>query len=614
MRPTTKQMLGSSMNTPLQEYLNYYVSVDEPEYAVLVTGAWGVGKTFQVRSCLPKSTFYYVSLYGLTTTEAIHEAVLAEMAPNISQVRKHLPAVVSGLLSIAQLPSLNSLTPGLCNALLRRNVEIDKVLVFDDIERCTVKLSDLLGAINTYIEHHKCKVIIVAHDDEIVGFMSHMREKIVGHTIRVTPNISAALERFISGHKDCEYRKFILAHKETLVSIFSDSGIASLRSLRSAVNDFRHLYDVLDIEHRQHREAMVELVALFVAFNLEVRADNVNQQHIEDRKSSRIRHLSRVSINNAEGEETPPLVTVNSRYADVDLESTLLNDSVLVQMLFEGIYSKSEILGSINNSAYFLKTEEPDTPPWKIIMNFRELDDTLVDRAVDRMREQFVGREVEEPREMLHVFALLMMMSEMGISREPLNYIVSECKRYVDDLFQESRLRPKDWKADRERRPEGYFDGFGYWVMDAYQEEFNDVNVHLGSARKRALERELPRMASELLSELRNDSEQFIRSISQTDEDVGRFAEFAVLHLIDPKSFVCAWLENAESKLHGVSYALENRYPARSRLQEEHEWARNVVDILLELADNTPGFRGLRIRSLRPKLPVLESEEESDGE
>ena len=103
---------------------------------------------------------------------------------------------------------------------------------------------------------------------------------------------------------------------------------------------------------------------------------------------------------------------------------------------------------------------------------------------------------------MLHIFALLMMMSETDISREPLNFIVSECKRYIDDLFQESRLRPKDWEPDRERRPEGYFDGFAYWVMDAYKEEFNEVNLHLRLARKRALERELPSMASELLSEL----------------------------------------------------------------------------------------------------------------
>ena len=113
---------------------------------------------------------------------------------------------------------------------------------------------------------------------------------------------------------------------------------------------------------------------------------------------------------------------------------------------------------------------------------------------------------------------------------------------------------------------------------------------------------------------IRSDSEQFIRSIWQTDEGMGRFADVAVLHKIDPKAFVCAWLENGESKLHGISYALENRYAAPNRLQEEREWVSNVVDIILEMADNASGFRGLRIRSLRPKLPFLESDSEGDGE
>ena len=319
-------------------------------------------------------------------------------------------------------------------------------------------------------------------------------------------------------------------------------------------------------------------------------------------------------MNNARREETPPLVTSNEKYRDVDLESTLLNDGVLVQMLIEGIYSESEIRGSINNSAYFLKVEEPDTPPWKIIMNFRELDDALVDRAVDRMREQFARREVEEPGEMLHVFALFMMMSETGISPEPLKFIVGECKRYVDDLFEENRLRTKDWKPDGDRRPEGYFDGFSYWVMDAYKDEFNEVNQHLGMVRKRALERELPSMASELLNELRHDSEQFIRSIWYKDEGTGRFADMAVLHLIDPRNFVNAWLGNLEPRLHAVSYALENRYAARNRFQEEHEWIRNVVEVLLEIAESTPGFQGPRVRSLRPQLAFLESDVESDSE
>lgn len=38
--------------TPLESYLAYYEARHKPGYAVLVTGAWGVGKTFQVQKAL----------------------------------------------------------------------------------------------------------------------------------------------------------------------------------------------------------------------------------------------------------------------------------------------------------------------------------------------------------------------------------------------------------------------------------------------------------------------------------------------------------------------------------------------------------------------------------
>ena len=63
----------------LQDYLEYYCSLEVPQYAVLVTGDWGTGKTYQVRKILPKDKAYYVSLFGrlipvsqVTTTSSVH--------------------------------------------------------------------------------------------------------------------------------------------------------------------------------------------------------------------------------------------------------------------------------------------------------------------------------------------------------------------------------------------------------------------------------------------------------------------------------------------------------------------------------------------------------------
>ena len=36
-------------NSHLIQYLDYYIKLENPGYAVMVTGDWGVGKTYQVK-------------------------------------------------------------------------------------------------------------------------------------------------------------------------------------------------------------------------------------------------------------------------------------------------------------------------------------------------------------------------------------------------------------------------------------------------------------------------------------------------------------------------------------------------------------------------------------
>jgi KaiC/GvpD/RAD55 family RecA-like ATPase len=62
----------SNLNAHVVEYLTYYLGLPfPPNYAVLVNGAWGVGKTFLIKNYLKQNIhserkFVYVSLYLLS--------------------------------------------------------------------------------------------------------------------------------------------------------------------------------------------------------------------------------------------------------------------------------------------------------------------------------------------------------------------------------------------------------------------------------------------------------------------------------------------------------------------------------------------------------------------
>ena len=67
--------------THLESYLEYYLSLESPGFAVLVKGPWGTGKTFQVKKFIPEAKRYYVSLFGVDSIEQLHKEVYAAAFP-----------------------------------------------------------------------------------------------------------------------------------------------------------------------------------------------------------------------------------------------------------------------------------------------------------------------------------------------------------------------------------------------------------------------------------------------------------------------------------------------------------------------------------------------------
>lgn len=135
--------------TSLERYLQYYVGLDAPGYAILVTGPWGAGKTYQVRACLPPDRAYFVSLYGIDSVARLHSEVLAAAAPTLSKLLDPILAGTRAAADYVKVGRLADVAPQAMSIWLRQMVDTNNVLVFDDLERCSIPLEDLLGAINT---------------------------------------------------------------------------------------------------------------------------------------------------------------------------------------------------------------------------------------------------------------------------------------------------------------------------------------------------------------------------------------------------------------------------------------------------------------------------------
>lgn len=193
-----------TINSHIETYLDYYCRLSHaPGFAVLLKGQWGSGKTWFINKYRENregqnQKCFYVSLYGMTSCSEIEDAFFQQLHPILSSkgmaiTSKILKGLVKGTLKIdlnddrrndgtlnVQIPEVN-LPEYLKNADKR-------ILIFDDLERCKIDLSNILGYINYFVEHQELKVILVANEDELLKNDSYkvIKEKLIGKTFGVS--------------------------------------------------------------------------------------------------------------------------------------------------------------------------------------------------------------------------------------------------------------------------------------------------------------------------------------------------------------------------------------------------------------------------------------------
>ena len=202
------------MNKNIINFLNEYVKIPNPQYAIMLRGVWGCGKTFFIHQWMKQLSNnkdadklewqpIYVSLYGLTNIQQITEQINKEISPWLySKGMKFAKKILKVASKIALKYDLDmdgngknegSVTYNLDSILLLKedNTEIkgNKILIFDDLERCDVKLETLLGYINYFSEHCKCKVIIIGDEDKITEKENKDSNLTVSYTHLTLPTI-----------------------------------------------------------------------------------------------------------------------------------------------------------------------------------------------------------------------------------------------------------------------------------------------------------------------------------------------------------------------------------------------------------------------------------------
>lgn len=280
------------MNEDILRFLEKYKDDPDPQYAVLLDGKWGCGKTFFIKSWL--DTFQtenedelapmYVSLFGVQTVKQINDTINGLLFPFMNSKVYKIGKTITKMVASAALRfnvdydgdkksdgTVDFKLDPLMDLLNDKKEELKgrRILIFDDLERANIGVKELYGYINRFVEHNRFKVIVVCNSTEITDkeTFNRFREKIIGRTFEIHSDIDAAINSFAN---EIPTSYFVQQHISEVKEAFKLTGYSNLRVLRQCIRDINQIFQGIHIDNGnpyQNKELFHFLIRFVVLYS-----------------------------------------------------------------------------------------------------------------------------------------------------------------------------------------------------------------------------------------------------------------------------------------------------------------------------------------------------------
>ncbi len=541
------------------DYLDQYCdNQNNFDFAVMLKGPWGVGKTHFIQRYITsknsesaKGRFMYVSLYGVSSPSQIDDEIFRQLHPILSskpvqfgsQIMKGLlRGAVKIDLDLKDSASIDIQTPSIdIREFLKK--AIDRVIIFDDLERCSVKMSDILEYINVFVEHQKQKVLIIANENELIerekqdpksNRYNEIKEKVVGRTLEIQLDVSAVLPEFVSNIRHDRARRLFEDLTKDVEAIFTQSKTQNLRLLKQSLWDFEFLCASFKDRHTE-QDVTRTIMRVVLALSFEYRSSRLRREEMAEIQVNRLSRMLRAD----KGDKTL-IEELEARYPEVEFDQTFIGSTELTALLFDGRVEANSIQTSLVQSLPFASPNLE--PAWKRIANIFATEPREFDEAVSEMESQFTRRGLIIPGEIFHMFGLSLFLSKIGIIKRSKEAIINECELYIRDLKAKNML--VDLYVD---------DVEDIWMMNAYggytftnqasRPEFQKIKQFYQKELKAYALSKLPAHGQELLILMQTNPTRFLRQLCLNSFEKSPYHNVPVLAAIAPERFVASILD-----------------------------------------------------------------------
>lgn len=579
--------LSKKPNKHIIEYLKWYISdkCKNPGFAILLKGGWGSGKTWFVEEFISKngknsssdSKFIYISLFGLESTEDINNLIFQDLHPKLSSEA----VKITGKLAKSVLSKFVSELPDIDLQMYLNKFE-DKVLVFDDFERCNIKLEKVFGYINGFIEHQSKKVIVVANDEEIESGLEEdkkkegpkyhlVREKVIGKTFKIETDIPTVIKSLIKENAP-KSKKLLSSHEDLLVNIFetvrekAGKEQANYRAFSHTIKDFEYLWVKINKKYKKHAEFEKDFLNVFIRMGYELQLGLIKDKDVSNIGRARSERMYASIRNNNTNEEQK-----ENEYKDIEdffdrhnlnFDNLMIPYDVWFQILCENNIDLSSIEESFNNSSYFIDESQPD---WVKLWHYYDLDDDDSEGVIDLIVKNLDEFSYENLGEIFHIYGALLRRCEDGvvlpneIGNTP-QEIEEHAKKYIDYLYDNDRLpKRKDIAKQYMTSAYGYF---GYSSLDS--DNFTNIRNYFLERCNERLGVLTPTRIKEILDCMGSDTRKFHGLIASQDfncdNDKPSYWNVAIFQNFDPKDFFDSYKKIPNSNKRFLDDIFKERY------------------------------------------------------
>ena len=603
-----EEKLSASLkeNHNIVDFLDdYFESENPPAYAVLLSGEWGCGKTFLMKKIMkrytkkrnnkksakdkPEDLFIYISLYGIKDQAAIDSLIFFK---NLHPILSSNIGVAGGSIAKEIMRyGLNHISPSSDTDILDNIGESikklwpignNKIFIFDDLERCKIDPQDLLGYINTFVEHDARRVVLLSNEKLLFSKEEDLRkykEKVIGRTYEVSPCFDEAFELFVESvknkQKNRNARTILSDHQETIKDVYNFIDNNNLRSLQQAIIDFPHfikqfpnelmvLLKKMEISRRwygnyESRYYLDHVVQMYFYLSLKDKEGGIGIKNWTDEVCFFYEGMK-------DADKFTKEELKEQRKENMIRAGYIRSDGVLGMSWYDAVINNTDVsdilLDAYKKMKEFIDKHSRRSIVWTLIAReIINMKPSEFKKSFKLLRNEINYNKLNDWEELLHAIGLMLHYSKLGIIPDAEKEIINMCRNKVTDYASEKNFEPLD-EFDL------HTGGAGGWAIYEFQLLKDNGIIDL-ILEKQKLKKE---------QNIKTEFLELIKNIAREDKllelcehlivynynvPTGKFSKYPVLSYIEGKdreSFFKAVMSHKVMNILKLISSLDNRY------------------------------------------------------